>query len=102
MFLGCGMIEEEPDTCFLVMEFMDEGSLDVPLWHPKEKKHLWISPWTQRIRILEDVAEALGYLHLIHKSIHQDIKSPNILLERVVTEDQEIKKDIMDNELRNH
>jgi serine/threonine protein kinase len=49
--------------------------------------------WIQRIQILLDVADALAYLHLIHKSIHQDLKSPNILLERVVSNDAATRSD---------
>jgi len=89
MFLGCGMIEEEPDSCFIVMEYMDCGSLDKPLWFPQNTENAWLLSWTQRVQILSDVAEALAYLHLIHKSIHQDIKSPNVLLERVVPKELE-------------
>ena len=36
----------------------------------------------QRIQILLDISDGLAYLHLIHKSVHQDLKSPNILLEK--------------------
>ena len=41
--------------CFIVMEYMDCGSLDKPLWFSNDPKNLWLSPWTQRIQILADV-----------------------------------------------
>ena len=43
--------------------------------------------WIQRIHILLDVVDGLSYLHLLHKSVHQDLKSPNILLERIDGDD---------------
>ena len=64
----------EDGTGFLVTEFMDGGSLDRALWAGEGGENVSTS-WTQRIQILLDVVDALGYLHLYHKSIHQDLKS---------------------------
>jgi len=72
MFLGC--CELEDNTLFLLSEFMEGGSLDRLLWNDCE------FPWLERLQILLDVAEGLAYLHLMHKSIHRDLKSPNVLL----------------------
>ena len=49
--------------------------------------------WTQRIQILLDVADGLAYLHLFHKSVHQDLKSPNILLEKIIRNDDASRSD---------
>eukprot|EP00938_MAST-03A_sp_MAST-3A-sp1_P001992 g1992.t1 len=86
MFLGCGIAED--GTGFLVTEFMDGGSLDRALWAGGGRENVSTS-WTQRIQILLDVVDALGYLHLYHKSIHQDLKSPNILLEKIVRDEDD-------------
>ena len=51
------------------------------------------SSWMQRIQILLDVSDGLGYLHLYHKSIHQDLKSPNILLEKIVRNEDATRSD---------
>ena len=80
MFLGCGLSED--GGCFLVTEFMDGGSLDRALWSGGNNS--LSTSWMQRIQILLDVADGLTYLHLVHKSVHQDLKSPNILLEKIV------------------
>ena len=86
MFLGCGISED--GDCFLVTEFMDGGSLDRALWGSTTA-----TSWMQRIQILLDVADGLGYLHLYHKSVHQDLKSPNILLEKIVRNDDAARSD---------
>eukprot|EP00940_MAST-03C_sp_MAST-3C-sp2_P003224 g3224.t1 len=61
---------------YIVMEFMQGGDLSGLLWNRKQT-HVH---WPARLQILKDVAEGLAYLHLVHKTIHRDIKSPNILL----------------------
>ena len=76
MFLGCGI--DDNGGCFLVTEFMDGGSLDRALWSGGST--VISTSWMQRIQILLDVVDGLVYLHLIHKSVHLDLKSPNILL----------------------
>ena len=65
-------------------EYMDGGSLDRALWG---SSNTTVSmSWMQRIQILLDVADGLAYLHLMQKSVHRDLKSPNILLEKIVGE----------------
>ena len=90
MFLGCGLSED--GGCFLVTEFMDGGSLDRALWAGGGHSSMSTS-WTQRIQILLDVVDGLAYLHLMHKSVHQDLKSPNILLEKVVHNEDAARTD---------
>ena len=77
MFLGCGV--DENGVSFVAMECMDGGSLDRALW--RSSSNFANMSWLQRIQILLDVVGGLAYLHLMHKSIHQDLKSPNVLLE---------------------
>ena len=45
------------------------------------------------IQILLDVVDGLLYLHLVHKSVHLDLKSPNILLEKIVSNDDAARTD---------
>ena len=88
MFLGCGV--NEGGEAFLVTEFMDGGSLDTALWINTTATSVAVSSsWMQRVQILRDVADGLSYLHLVHKSVHQDLKSPNILLERIASNDDD-------------
>ena len=75
MFLGCGI--DDNGGCFLVTEFMDGGSLDRALWAGGST--VISTSWMQRIQILLDVVDGLAYLHLMHRSMHLDLKSPNIL-----------------------
>ena len=85
MFLGCGV--DDNGECFLVTEFMDGGSLDRALWSGGSSAIS--TSWMQRIQILLDVVDGLLYLHLVHKSVHLDLKSPNILLEKIVSNDDD-------------
>ena len=85
MFLGCGV--DDNGECFLVTEFMDGGSLDRALWSGGSSDIS--TSWMQRFQILLDVVDGLVYLHLVHKSIHLDLKSPNILLEKIVSNDDD-------------
>ena len=87
MFLGCGF-ETENGNLFIVLEFCDKGALNDLLWKRRDSgpKSQILDPdseivdWNVRMQILCDVAEGMSFLHLIHKSIHRDLKSPNILL----------------------
>ena len=88
MFFGCGIADD--GGYFLVMEFMDSGSLDRTLWN--DSTTTVSKSWMQRIQILIDVADGLGYLHLYHKTIHLDLKSPNILLEKIVSNDDATRR----------
>ena len=90
MFLGCG-IDDEDGGCFLVTEFMDGGSLDRALWNGGSSTIS--TSWMQRFQILLDVVDGLVYLHLVHKSVHLDLKSPNILLEKIVFHDDAARTD---------
>ena len=76
MFLGMGVTEETGDT-FIVLEYMDGGSLDRMLWGA-----VGGLCWEEKLQILQDCAEALTYLHCVHSSVHRDLKSPNILLQK--------------------
>ena len=89
MFLGCGISED--GGIFLVTEFMHGGSLDRVLWG--DSSTTVSTSWVQRIQFLLDIADGLGYLHLFHKSVHQDLKSPNILLEEIVRNDDAARRD---------
>ena len=60
---------------FIVMELM-ETSLDVALWNKPTRNLL------ERVGILVDVASGLAFLHLRHRALHRDLKSPNVLLAR--------------------
>jgi len=88
LFLGCG-VSSDDGRPFILSEFCEGGSLDSFLWHASSssstknatvaKKSLTLS---ERVHVLLDVALGLRYLHVLHKSIHRDIKSPNILMAR--------------------
>ncbi|KAL8240370.1 hypothetical protein R6Q59_013725 [Mikania micrantha] len=64
---------------FLVLEFMENGSLDKFLYGEKRGS----LTWRQRFEIIFGVARGLAYLHeQYHVTIvHRDIKSSNILLD---------------------
>jgi len=81
-FLGSGKTDDENRYLFVVMEFMEEGTLSDRLWIKSNMDFgiPSIPSWTQRVIWMVDVASGLTYLHLIHKSIHRDLKSPNVLL----------------------
>ena len=55
---------------------MEEGALDTKI-NSKFK-----FPWSDRLRILGDVAEGMAFLHDKHNSVHRDLKSANVLLDR--------------------
>lgn len=79
MFLGAGTMGAFGETnsdIFLVTEWMDGGNLAEFYWNKK------LVSWRQRLQILMDCLEGLAYLHLLHKSVHCDLKSPNILLDK--------------------
>jgi len=87
LFLGCGF-EKDNGNLFIVLEFCEKGALNDVLWQRKDSssQSQLMNPdkdvvsWSTRLQIMCDVAEAMSYLHLIHNSIHRDLKSPNILL----------------------
>lgn len=65
---------------FLVYEYMQNGSLDVFLYH-KPNNTL---NWAQRFTMIKGIAAALLYLHeeWDQLTIHREIKASNILLDR--------------------
>lgn len=74
--LGCCI---EKGEHILVYEFMQNGTLSQHLRRQRSKG----LPWTIRLAIATETANAIAYLHsAIHPPIyHRDIKSSNILLD---------------------
>jgi len=74
--LGCCIEEGEQ---ILVYEYMPHGTLSQHLQRERDKG----LPWTIRLTIASETANAIAYLHsAIHPPIyHRDIKSSNILLD---------------------
>ncbi|XP_073118909.1 serine/threonine receptor-like kinase NFP [Henckelia pumila] len=72
-------IEPEEANCYLLYEYVENGSLNSWLHQRKNEK---IS-WKTRLRIAIDVANGLQYIHehTRPKVVHKDIKSSNILLD---------------------
>ncbi|VVA94734.1 unnamed protein product [Arabis nemorensis] len=64
---------------YLVYDFMPKGSLDKFLYHQPNQ----VLDWSQRFKIIKDVASGLCYLHQqwVQVIIHRDIKPANILLD---------------------
>ncbi|EOA16169.1 hypothetical protein CARUB_v10004305mg [Capsella rubella] len=64
---------------YLVYDCMPKGSLDKFLYHQPEQS----LDWSQRYKIIKDVASGLCYLHQqwVQVIIHRDIKPANILLD---------------------
>ncbi|KAL4378708.1 hypothetical protein GQ457_02G039470 [Hibiscus cannabinus] len=63
----------------LVYDYMPNGSLDKFLYHLPDSN----LNWTQRFKIVKDVASALFYLHQqwVQVIIHRDIKPANVLID---------------------
>ncbi|KAI4343355.1 hypothetical protein L6164_010715 [Bauhinia variegata] len=74
-----GYCEEEYQH-ILVYEYMHNGTLRDHIHGSATKKHL---DWLARLRIAEDAAKGLDYLHTgcIPSIIHRDVKTSNILLD---------------------
>ncbi|CAJ2673942.1 unnamed protein product [Trifolium pratense] len=72
-------IEQEESNCYLVYEYVENGSLYSWLHEEKNQKLNWIT----RLRIAIDIANGLLYIHehTRPKVVHKDIKSSNILLD---------------------
>ncbi|KAF3599680.1 hypothetical protein F2Q69_00033268 [Brassica cretica] len=64
---------------YLVYDCMPMGSLDKFLYHKQEQS----LDWSQRFKVIKDVASGLCYLHQqwVQVIIHRDIKPANILLD---------------------
>ncbi|EPS70255.1 hypothetical protein M569_04504, partial [Genlisea aurea] len=71
---------EEKHQRMLVYEYMHNGTLRDHLHDPENRKHL---DWLTRLRIAEDAAKGLEYLHTgcNPSIIHRDVKTSNILLD---------------------
>lgn len=71
---------EEEQQCILVYEYMHNGTLRDHLHGSTIPKHL---DWLTRLRIAEDAAKGLEYLHTgcNPSIIHRDVKTSNILLD---------------------
>ncbi|CAL1372782.1 unnamed protein product [Linum trigynum] len=77
-----GWCKREKGSFLLVYDYMENGSLDKWIFSDeREKKFL---TWEDRIRILNDVASGILYLHegWESKVLHRDIKASNVLLDR--------------------
>ncbi|XP_022760215.1 serine/threonine receptor-like kinase NFP [Durio zibethinus] len=72
-------IDPEDTNCYLVYEFIENGSLSSWLHENKNEK----LNWKTRLRIAVDVANGLQYIHehTRPRVVHKDIKSSNILLD---------------------
>lgn len=106
LFMGCGTLPDK-EGIFLVLEYCDGGNLSdllyregagvskLPADTPQKilrrkdrsssvvkrmKRKSRIPSWRTRLRLLEDIAEGIAYLHLCHFCIHRDLKPANCLL----------------------
>ncbi|CAJ1966976.1 unnamed protein product [Sphenostylis stenocarpa] len=72
-------IDPEEANCYLVYEYVENGSLYS--WLHEEKKEKL--NWKTRLRIAIDIANGLQYIHehTRPRVVHKDIKSSNILLD---------------------
>lgn len=72
-------IDPEDANCYLVYEYVENGSLQSWLHGETEEK----LNWKTRLRIAIDVANGLQYIHehTRPRVVHKDIKSSNILLD---------------------
>ncbi|KAM3356471.1 serine/threonine receptor-like kinase NFP [Capsicum galapagoense] len=72
-------IDPKEANCYLVYEYVENGSLHSWLHGDKPEKLSWVT----RLRIATDVANGLLYIHehTRPRVVHKDIKSSNILLD---------------------
>ncbi|KAK2970603.1 hypothetical protein RJ640_011533 [Escallonia rubra] len=72
-------IDPEDASCYLIYEYVENGSLYAWLHNDKKEK----LSWKTRLRIAIDVANGLQYIHEHTRPqvVHKDIKSSNILLD---------------------
>ena len=87
-FFGAGQRISDKNL-FIVMEFMDAGSLDSFL----AKKGGNVS-WNLRKHVVRDIVDGMVYLHKM--SIHRDLKSGNVMLMRVKDNGCEYRAKIAD------
>ncbi|KAL6567883.1 hypothetical protein OROGR_001551 [Orobanche gracilis] len=71
---------EDVNQCMLVYEYMHNGTLRDHIHDSDNQKQL---DWLARLRIAEDAAKGLEYLHTgcTPSIIHRDVKTSNILLD---------------------
>nr|GEX93045.1 LysM domain receptor-like kinase 4 [Tanacetum cinerariifolium] len=83
--IGLYGVCEHDRACYLVYEFMENGSLKEWLEDKNKTSHK-SQTWTNRIRIGLDVAKGLQYLHNFASPayVHKDINSSNILLSKAL------------------
>ncbi|KAL8196019.1 hypothetical protein R6Q57_025019 [Mikania cordata] len=72
-------IDFDDANCYLVYEYLENGSLYTRL-HDSKTERL---SWKRRLRIAVDIANGLQYIHehTIPRVVHKDVKSSNILLD---------------------
>ncbi|XWS13759.1 hypothetical protein CRYUN_Cryun36dG0065800 [Craigia yunnanensis] len=72
-------IDPEDTNCYLLYEFIENGSLSSWLQENQNEK----LNWKTRLRIAVDVANCLQYIHehTRPRVVHKDLKSSNILLD---------------------
>ncbi|KDP31820.1 hypothetical protein JCGZ_12281 [Jatropha curcas] len=80
-----GISSDTVGDCFLVYEYVENGSLDKWL-HPKfasSSSSVAFLSWSQRLQIALDVASGLQYMHehIQPSIVHMDIRTSNILLD---------------------
>ncbi|XP_072986707.1 serine/threonine receptor-like kinase NFP [Typha latifolia] len=73
-------IDPEAGTCYLVYEYVENGSLDSWLRDPAAARKL---TWRARLRVALDLAYGLQYIHehTWPRVVHKDIKTTNVLLD---------------------
>ncbi|KAI3756776.1 hypothetical protein L1987_56599 [Smallanthus sonchifolius] len=72
-------IDSDDASCYLVYEYLENGSLYQWL-HDSKTERL---SWKKRLRIAVDIANGLQYIHehTIPRVVHKDVKTSNILLD---------------------
>ncbi|KAK9058995.1 hypothetical protein SSX86_021614 [Deinandra increscens subsp. villosa] len=72
-------IDSDDANCYLVYEYLENGSLYTRL-HDSKTERL---SWKARLRIAVDIANGLQYIHehTIPRVVHKDVKTSNILLD---------------------
>ncbi|XWS19604.1 hypothetical protein CRYUN_Cryun31cG0029800 [Craigia yunnanensis] len=77
-----GWCKKEKGTFMLIYDYMENGSLDKRVYYDCDESKMLSCE--DRIRILNDVASAVLYLHegWEDKVLHRDIKASNILLDK--------------------
>lgn len=74
-------IDSATGDCYLVYEYVENGSLD--LWLLDREDHARRLNWRARLHIALDLAHGLQYIHehTWPRVVHKDIKSSNVLLD---------------------